>query len=71
LYQQLKYSAGQLQKLAREREALGRLPLPSAQWANSKKPKGKSDKDDKKDGERYVKFEVPLNSADPTYDKYK
>jgi hypothetical protein len=71
LYQQLKYSAGQLQKLAREREALWPPPIAFSQMGKFEKPKGTSDKDDKKDAERYVKFEVRLNSADPTSDKYK
>jgi hypothetical protein len=71
-YQQLKYSAGQLQKLAREREALWPPPIAFfSQMGKFEKPKGKSDKDDKKDAERYVKFEVPRNSADPTSDKYE
>jgi hypothetical protein len=71
LYQQLKYSAGQLQKLAREREALWPPPITFSQMGKYEKPKGTSDKDDKKDAERYVKFEVPLNNADPASDKYE
>jgi hypothetical protein len=72
LYQQLKYSAGQRQKLAREREALWPPPIVTfSQMGKYEKPQGTSDKDDKKDAERYVKFEVPLNNADPASDKYK
>jgi hypothetical protein len=71
LYQQLKYSAGQLQKLARERESLWPPPITFSQMGKYEKPKGTSDKDDKKDAERYVKFEVPLNNADPASDKYE
>jgi hypothetical protein len=71
LYQQLKYSAGQLQKLARERESLWLPPITFSQMGKYKKPKGTSNKDDKKDTKRYVKFEVPLYNADPASDKYE
>jgi hypothetical protein len=35
------------------------------------KPKSASEKDDKKEEELYVKFEVPLNVTDPNTDKYE
>jgi hypothetical protein len=35
------------------------------------KPKSASKKDEKKDDELYVKFEVPLSVTDPNSDKYE
>jgi hypothetical protein len=52
LYQQLKYSAGQLQKLTREREALWPPPIAFSQMGKFGKPQRHIDKDDKKDAER-------------------
>jgi hypothetical protein len=72
LYAQLKYSSEQLKKLAREREALWPPPISFSLMGKFSKPKSSSDKDDKKEEGQYVKFEVPLNCADPNNkDKYE
>jgi RNA processing factor Prp31 len=71
LYQQLRISAKQLEKLAKERKAIWPPPITFSQMGKFEKPKGASDKDDKKDAERYLKFEVPINVAVPNSDKYE
>jgi hypothetical protein len=72
LYAKLKYSSEQLKKLARERESLWPPPIPFGLMGKFSKPKSSSSKDDTKEEGLYVKFEVPLNYADPTNkDKYE
>jgi hypothetical protein len=72
LYAKLKYSSEQLKKLARERESLWPPPIPFGLMGKFSKPKSSSSKDDTKEEGLYVKFEVPLNYADPiNKDKYK
>jgi hypothetical protein len=70
LYNKLKYSVTQLQKLAKERESIWPPPLSFNLMGNYTQQKGSSDKDDKKDVAQYVKFEIPLNIAEPNGDKY-
>jgi transposase InsO family protein len=71
LYQKLKYSAAQLRKLAKERESIWPPPIPFSLMSKYSPLKDASDKDDKKDAARYVKFEIPLNKADPNSNKYE
>jgi hypothetical protein len=70
LYNKLKYSATQLQKLAKERESVWPPPISFILMGNYTQQKGSSDKDDKKDVAQYVKFKIPLNIAEPNGDKY-
>ena len=72
LYSQLKFSSEQLKKLAREREALWPPPISFSLMGKFPKPKSSSEKDDKKEAGLFIKFEVPLNYADPNNkDKYE
>jgi hypothetical protein len=71
LYQKLKYSAAQLRKLAKEREAIWPPPISFSLMSKYSPLKDASDKDDKKDAARYVKFEMPLTNADPNSNKYE
>jgi hypothetical protein len=72
LYAKLKYSSEQLKKRARERESLWPPPIPFGLMGKFSKPKSSSSKDDMKEEGLFVKFEVPLNYADPiNKDKYE
>jgi hypothetical protein len=71
LYKKLKYSLAQLKKLAKARDSLWPPPISFNLMGKYSQPKDASDKDDKKDAARYVKFEVPLNNADPNSNKYE
>jgi hypothetical protein len=66
IYSQLKYSSEELKRLAHERESIWPPPISFGLMGKYVKPKRASEKDDKKDEELYVKFEVPLNT-----NKYK
>jgi hypothetical protein len=71
IYSQLKYSSEQLKRLAHERESIWPPPISFGLMGKYTKPKSTSEKDDKKDEELYVKFEVPLNVTDPNTGEYE
>jgi hypothetical protein len=71
LYQRLKYSSAQLKKLAKEREAIWPPPISFSLMGKYTQPKGASEKDDKKESAKFIKFEIPLDLANPATDKYE
>jgi hypothetical protein len=64
------YFSEQLKRLAHERESIWPPPISFGLMGKYIKPKSASEKEEKKDEELYVKFEVPLSVTDPNTNKY-